>query len=151
MPASTLTSTPTLAATPPAAPAAPLPPQRLQPPVRAEYERTLEPLGAIRPSAPLPWLQRIWSVAAVRRAVILALLAALWQALAVWQDNDLLLPSFTATLQALIDGLAGGELLTKAGISLVVLLQGYALGIAGALVLTTLAVSTNWGAICSPR
>lgn len=81
----------------------------------------------------------------VRRVAILAVLAALWQLLATWQDNDLLLPTFTQTLQALWEGVASGELLDKAAISLQVLVQGYVLGIVGALVLTTLAVSTQLG------
>lgn len=125
--------------------ASPNQPAALQPPVRPEYERPLEPLGRIAPSRPLPWAARLWGIAAVRRTVIVVLLAALWQALALWQDNDLLLPSFTATLRALVEGWASGELLEKVGISLAVLVQGYLLGIGGALVLTTLAVSTQLG------
>jgi NitT/TauT family transport system permease protein len=116
-----------------------------QPPLRAEYERQLPPLEGLAPSQPLPWLHRVWGVAAVRRTVILAVLAAAWQVLALWQDNELLLPSFTATVQALVDDALSGELLSKAGISLAVLVQGYLLGIAGALLLTTLAVSTQLG------
>lgn len=81
----------------------------------------------------------------MRRLLILGLLALAWQALAVWQDNELLLPSFTSTLQALLDGWGSGELLGKVAISLGVLVQGYLLGIVGALVLTTLAVSTQLG------
>jgi len=117
----------------------------LLPPVRAEYEKTLSPLTHIAPAKPLPWAQRIWAMAAVRRFVILVVLAAIWQAVALWQDNDLLLPSFTATMHALVDGIASGELIEKAGVSLFVLIQGYLLGIVGALVLTTLAVSTQLG------
>ena len=41
--------------------------------------------------------------------------------------------------------LASGELLAKAGISLGILVQGYALGVLGALLITVLAVSTQWG------
>ena len=116
-----------------------------QPPVRPEYERALEPLGTVAPTQPLSWAARLWGLAAVRRGLILAVLAALWQVLALWQDNDLLLPTFTATVRALVEGWASGELLGKAAASLVVLVQGYALGIVGALVLTTLAVSTQLG------
>ena len=115
------------------------------PPVRPEYERSLSPPGALAQPQPLPWIARLWSQATVRRAVILLALALLWEALARWQDNDLLLPTFTQTLHALADGVVSGELLVKAGISLTVLLQGYAMGIVGALVLTTLAVSTQIG------
>lgn len=119
-------------------------PQR-HPPVRAEYECALAPLTDVPPTQPLPWAQRIWAHAVVRRLLILAVLAAAWQALATWQDNDLLLPSFTATVQALVEGWASGELLQKSLVSLSVLVQGYVLGIVAALVLTTLAVSTQLG------
>lgn len=119
--------------------------QALSPPVRPEYEQALAPLGAVAPEQPLPALQRCWAMAGVRRAVIVAALALLWQLLAQWQDNDLLLPTFTQTARALWEGVASGELLHKAGISLAVLLQGYVIGIAAALLLTSLAVSTQLG------
>lgn len=118
---------------------------RVQPPVRPEYERQLEFPGALAAAQPLSVPQRLWAQPVVRRVAILAVLAALWQLLATWQDNDLLLPTFTQTLQALWEGVASGELLDKAAISLQVLVQGYVLGIVGALVLTTLAVSTQLG------
>lgn len=117
----------------------------VQPPVRPEYERQLEAPGALAQAQPLSLPQRLWAQPLVRRIAILAVLAALWQLLATWQDNDLLLPTFTQTLQALWEGVASGELLDKAAISLQVLVQGYVLGIVGALVLTTLAVSTQLG------
>lgn len=118
---------------------------RVQPPVRPEYECQLESPGALAAAQPLSVPQRLWAQPVVRRVAILAVLAALWQLLATWQDNDLLLPTFTQTLQALWEGVASGELLDKAAISLQVLVQGYVLGIVGALVLTTLAVSTQLG------
>ena len=120
-------------------------PAGLQPPVRAEYERELAPAGALADAQPLTLAQRLWSQPAIRRTAILAVLALLWELLARWQDNDLLLPTFTQTLHALIEGVATGELLNKAAISLLILVQGYTLGIIGALVLTTLAVSTQLG------
>ena len=117
----------------------------LTPPVRPEIERGLEPLGSIAPEQPLPLAARIWQQAWVRKFVILAVLAALWEVVARWQDNDLLLPTFVQTAKALVAGLATGELLQKAAISLSVLLKGYFAGIVGAFVLTTLAVSTQFG------
>ena len=69
----------------------------------------------------------------------------LWEIFARWQDNDLLLPTFSATTLALVDGLASGELIEKVQISLVVLVQGYLAGIGLAFLLTTLAVSTQFG------
>ncbi|MEF7617060.1 ABC transporter permease [Aquincola sp. MAHUQ-54] len=120
----------------------------LVPPVRPEYERPLDTLPDAR-SAPaeraLPWAQRLWQQTALRKGVILVVLALLWEAAARWQNNDLLLPTFTQTAQAFANDLASGELLTKARISIGVLLQGYLLGIAAAFVLTTLAVSTQLG------
>ena len=116
-----------------------------QPPLRPEYERELEPFTATAVARALPLRQRLWQNSGLRRAVILLVLAALWEIVARLQNNDLLLPSFLATAQAFVEGLATGELLDKAAISLTILLQGYAAGIALAFVLTTLAVSTTIG------
>ena len=81
----------------------------------------------------------------MRKSLILVLLALLWEAVARYQNNDLLLPSFLQTASALYQGLLSGELLGKVGISLVVLLKGYLIGIVLAFALTTLAVSTRLG------
>ncbi|MBS0452570.1 MAG: ABC transporter permease [Proteobacteria bacterium] len=115
------------------------------PPVRIEYERELEPFvdGAVE--RPLPLASRLLSHAWLRKGLILAALALLWELAARWQANDLLLPTFTATAKALVEGLASGELITKTALSLGVLLQGYALGVLLAFLLTSLAVSTQLG------
>jgi len=115
------------------------------PPVRPEVEHTLAPLTGVAPERPLPWATRVWQQGTVRRFAILLVLAALWEAAARWQNNDLLLPTFLQTARALAEGIASGELLAKTAISLAVLLKGYLAGIAGAFVLTTLAVSTRLG------
>jgi NitT/TauT family transport system permease protein len=117
----------------------------LTPPIRPEYERELEPLVGTPVERALPWPQRVWQQAWLRKGVILLVLALAWELIARWQNNDLLLPTFGQTARALYEGLAGGELLVKARISLGILLQGYVLGIVTALVLTTLAVSTQFG------
>lgn len=117
----------------------------LTPPVRPEVERELEPLTGVAPERDLPWASRLWQQGWVRKAVILAVLALAWEAVARWQDNELLLPTFLATARALGEGLASGEILERARLSLVVLLQGYLGGIVAAFVLTTLAVSTQLG------
>src|SRR4051812_7676714 len=117
----------------------------LNPPIRPEYER---PLSAMPPRAnerALPLATRLWQQPALRRALILAMLAVAWELVARWQDNDLLLPTFLQTARALVEGLASGELVDKARISLLVLLQGYAGGVLAAFVLTALAVSTQLG------
>jgi len=115
------------------------------PPVRPEYERPLGPLADAPLARPLPWPARLWRAGWLRKGLILAVLAALWELLARWQDNDLLFPTFSATARALAEGLYSGELPGKAALSLAVLLQGYAAGIAAAFVLTSLAVSTRLG------
>jgi len=72
-------------------------------------------------------------------------MAGLWEVAARLKANDLLLPTFVDTAIAFGQGLWSGELLHRAGMSLAVLLRGYALGIAAAFVLTTLATSTQIG------
>ena len=115
------------------------------PPIRPEAEYTLPALTDTPAERPLPWQRRVWQQAWVRKTLILLALALLWEVLARWQDNDLLLPTFAQTARAFAEGLAGGELLLRARASLAVLLQGYLLGIVAAFVLTTLAVSTQIG------
>ncbi len=117
----------------------------LTPPVRPEYERLLEPLGERAAEAPLPLGRRIAQQAWLRKLAILVVLAAAWEVIARLQDNDLLLPTFGATARAFVEDLASGELFERVRLSLVVLLQGYALGIVAAFALTTLAVSTQFG------
>ncbi|WP_313816112.1 ABC transporter permease [Cupriavidus sp.] len=117
----------------------------LDTPIRPEYELALEPCTAVPLSRPLPFHRRLWQQGWVRKAVILLALAVLWEILARIQDNDLLLPTFLATARAFAEGIANGELPGKAAVSLSVLVQGYAAGIALAFMLTTLAVSTRLG------
>ncbi len=115
------------------------------PPIRPEAEYALPALVDTPVERPLPWTRRVWQQTWLRKTVILLVLALLWEWVARWQDNDLLLPTFAQTARAFVDGIAGGELLLRARASLAVLLQGYLLGIAAAFVLTTLAVSTQIG------
>jgi len=117
----------------------------LHPPLRPEYEREPEPLDAVAPERALPWPARLWQQSWLRRAVILLAIGLAWELVARWKANDLLLPTVAQTAQALFADLVTGELPEKVRISLAVLLQGYALGAAAALALTTLAVSTQFG------
>lgn len=115
------------------------------PPVRPEYEHVLAPFTAAPLSLPLPWYRQLWQQGWMRKALILVVLATLWEIIARIQDNDLLLPTFLATVRAFGEGVASGELPGKAAVSLTVLLQGYAAGIVLAFALTTLAASTRIG------
>ena len=112
---------------------------------RPEYELDLPPMPAYTREHRLPLPQRLWQLAVLRRGLLLALLALFWELGARWADNELLLPSFSQTAQAFVDGIQSGELLSRAGLSLGLLLQGYALGVVLSLALTALAVSTRLG------
>lgn len=121
-----------------------VPQVRLEPPVRPEYVLPL----ADAPAAPAPRpaaALRLWRAGWPRKAVLLAVLAMLWEAAARRAGNDLLLPGFLQTTRALFEGVVSGELPRYVGVSLWTLLQGYAAGVAGAFVLTTVAMSTRLG------
>ncbi|WP_217618867.1 ABC transporter permease [Achromobacter sp. GbtcB20] len=112
---------------------------------RPEVEYDLPPLPPQAAETPLPWHERLWQHAALRKGVILALLAVVWELAARYTDNDLLLPGAWQTAQAFVEGVTSGELLARAGQSMRVLVQGYLAGVVLAFVLTTLAVSTRFG------
>lgn len=113
--------------------------------IREEYEITLAPFTQAALARDIPLTQRIWQLSWVRKSVILIALAVIWELAARVQNNDLLLPSFLQTAAAFYDGIITGELLSKAWISLTVLVKGYLIGIVLAFGLTTLAVSTQLG------
>ena len=115
------------------------------PPVRPEYALPQARSGAARPAETAGVLRRAWSLGWLRKAGLLLVLAIIWEALARWQANDLLLPGALQTAQALAAGIASGELPRYVGVSMAVLLQGYLAGIACAFVLTALAISTTLG------
>jgi NitT/TauT family transport system permease protein len=125
----------------------PLPPGgRREPPLRPEYERTVTATGPIGDVArPLSLWERLGNFTALRRLLVLAAVAALWQAAAVWQNNPLMFPTFTDTAAALWDGIRRDNLLSMAWTSLAVLLKGYAMAVVLAVLLTTVAVSTRIG------
>jgi len=117
----------------------------LEPPIRQEFEYAAAPAAPASVARPLPLAQRAWQQDWLRKALILLALAAGWEAIARWQNNDLLLPTFLQTARAFVDGIASGELLERVRISLAVLLQGYVLGVIAAFGLTALAVTTRLG------
>ncbi|PZP21244.1 ABC transporter permease [Pseudomonas kuykendallii] len=118
---------------------------KLIPPVREEYEVTLAPLVGLPLERELPLAQRLWQQGWLRKTLILVLLAVLWELVARYQANDLMLPSFLQTARAFFEDVASGVLIERVGISLSILFKGYLIGIALAFGLTTLAVSTQLG------
>ncbi|TAA40775.1 ABC transporter permease [Pseudoxanthomonas winnipegensis] len=117
-------------------------PLRRQPPVRPEYTRSVVPVEAARA---IPQARRRPWPDGLRRALVLMVLALVWEIAARLVGNDLLLPSFLQTARAFYDGLISGELPRRVAASLGVLAQGYALGVLGAFALTALAASTRIG------
>lgn len=95
---------------------------------------------------PLSIGQRLYNSTPLRRAMILLLLAGLWQGYAVLADNPLMFPSFGETVRAFLNGVASGGLLTRTWTSIRVLATGYAIGVLVAGVLAGFAASSRWGA-----
>ena len=119
---------------------------KLVPPRRPERHIVLDEVGAIGDAArPLSLYERIWGIGAVRRAVIILVLCALWEMYARHVDNALLFPSLSQTLAAFWEALVHGPLLARTLTSIQVLLVGYSCGLLLAALLTTLAVSTRIG------
>ncbi|MCC6778772.1 MAG: ABC transporter permease [Hyphomicrobiales bacterium] len=116
------------------------------PPLRPEYLREIVGGGDIGVvQKPLtPW-ERLTNQAWLRKIFILGVIAAAWQ-LYAWQlDNPLLVPTFTATLEAFETGIASGDILQKAANSVWLLLKGYAIGLALAMLFTALAMMSRLG------
>lgn len=95
---------------------------------------------------PLTLSEKIFNVGAVRKALLLILLATIWEIYARSLNNPLLFPTFGATVQAFVDGITSGGLLTKATYSVKVLLMGYFAGLSLAAALTIFAITTRTGA-----
>ncbi|MEP9348186.1 ABC transporter permease [Xanthobacter sp. KR7-225] len=86
-------------------------------------------------------LAALWQVTLVRRAVVLAGLAAAWQVAALWQNNPLLFPTFTDTIAALAEGLRHEDLFPASVASITVLLKGYVLAVALALAFVSVSIA----------
>jgi NitT/TauT family transport system permease protein len=94
----------------------------------------------------LPLSERLYNMSGLRKVFLLIVLAVIWEAYARWVDNELLFPTFTATIQAMLTNIANGVLPARIWVSLRILLMGYGLGIAVAAALTCVAVGFRLGA-----
>jgi NitT/TauT family transport system permease protein len=118
----------------------------LSPPKRPERSIQTGGLGTIGDVArPLTLVERIWQQTLVRRVVILVVLGIAWELYARYNNNPLLFPTLSETLEAWWEAMARGPLVDRTFTSLQVLLMGYAAGLALAAVFTTVAVSTRVG------
>jgi len=94
---------------------------------------------------PLAIWERVLDSDGFRRAMILIVLAAVWQAYALFADNDLVFPKLTDVLVALWRSTLSGVLPARTWNSLQTLVTGYALGIGLGVVITTAAITTRLG------
>ena len=77
--------------------------------------------------------------------MILVVLALIWEAYGRALNNDLLFPTFSATVRAFVDAILSGVLPARAWSSIKVLLMGYACGVVLAALLTALAIMSRIG------
>jgi NitT/TauT family transport system permease protein len=90
-------------------------------------------------------MTRLWDDGFVRKAVILIALAAIWEAYGRILNNPLLFPTFSETMQAVVERIEDGTLPARAWASIKVLLMGYGVGVVMAGSLTILAINTRLG------
>jgi NitT/TauT family transport system permease protein len=95
---------------------------------------------------PLSTAETILNNTVLRKIAIIVVLAAIWEIYGRWLNNQLLVPTFSATVKAFVVAILSGELLPKVWASIKVLLVGYAGGVAIAALLTTFATITRIGA-----
>lgn len=112
---------------------------------RPEFVREIETSAFGVVQKPLTVWEKIYDNGAIRKGVLLLVLAAAWQIYATVLNNPLLFPKFSDTFGAFYDGIVQGVLLGRAWFSIKVLLQGYAAGLALAALLTAFAITTRIG------
>jgi NitT/TauT family transport system permease protein len=116
------------------------------PPTRPEYIRDVIAGGDIGVvQKPLTVFQRLANQGWLRKAVILVVIAVAWEAYAQRLNNPLLVPTFSATIEAFWGGIVNGDIPQKVSNSVQLLLKGYALGLALAMTLTALAIMSRIG------
>lgn len=90
-------------------------------------------------------LELFWSIGAVRKTVIILVLAAIWQLYASYLDNPLLFPTLKDTLVTLYDRFVDGTLPARIATTMKILFMGYFAGTLLAAFLTILAINTRIG------
>ena len=124
----------------------PQPPQKPTQVRRPEFEVELTDANAIGDvERPLTITERLVNNEAVQRLTILVTLIVIWELYARWLNNGLLFPTFTETIRTFSKDIANGVLIDRTMTSLRTLAIGYALGLALATVLTTIAVASTAG------
>ena len=112
---------------------------------RPEFVRTVETKAYGVVEKPLTAWEKIYDNGAARKTFLLLMLVVAWELYARWLNSPLLFPTFGATVQAFYDAIADGVLPHRAWFSIKILLQGYAIGLVLAALLTAFATATQIG------
>lgn len=115
-------------------------------PQRPEIVNTIDTQAFSVREAPRSRWQKLYDSGAVRKILLLIVLMLAWEVYARALGNPLLFPTFSATVAALMDSLASGELPRAAVTTLTLLFKGYFVGLLLATVLTAIASMTRIGA-----
>ncbi|MDR2635221.1 MAG: ABC transporter permease subunit [Campylobacteraceae bacterium] len=113
--------------------------------VKRTYEREIFLKGGSEVKIELSFWEKFFNNNFIRKALIIVALAVIWQVYSLYLDNDLMFPTFTATLKGFWSVIANGELIEKTIASLKVLVTAYLCGILLAGTLTVLAITTRVG------
>jgi NitT/TauT family transport system permease protein len=89
--------------------------------------------------------EKFYGNTVLRKAVLLVVLAALWEFYARWRNNPLTFPTLSETVTALVASLRTGALTRAVGASTILLLKGYGLGLLLAVALTAFASVSRIG------
>ncbi|WP_394085165.1 ABC transporter permease [Roseixanthobacter finlandensis] len=114
--------------------------------LRPEIVREEEPIATMTiVEKPLSTFEMIYNISVVRKIMILIVLAVIWEIYGRVLNNDLLFPTFSATISAFFQNVMNGVLPARAWASIKVLLAGYALGVMLAALLTAIAIASRIG------
>jgi NitT/TauT family transport system permease protein len=113
---------------------------------RPEVHNVVEARDYAVAAEPQSVWQRLYGNGALRKTILLVVLAFAWEVYARALANPLLFPTLTATVSALIGALLSGELPRAAVYTLTLLFKGYVLGLVLAALLTAFASMSRIGA-----
>lgn len=115
--------------------------------VRSEFEATdISKADTGDVARKLTLFERISDMNSVRKLSILVLVIAAWEIYTRASGvSELILPKFSATAEALFQGIMNEQLLAMVWNSMVVLVSGYIIGLVIATLLTTAATTTRFG------
>lgn len=94
---------------------------------------------------PLSTWEKLYNIGALRKFLLLVILALIWELYARSLGNSLLFPTFTATVEAFWSNITTGVLPSRVWLSIQILLEGYGAGIALAAIFTGIASTTQIG------